>query len=505
MSHRVASPAARFLVYLATLATIWFTPPNRLPAADAVAGGAPTVPAEFERHDAILLSWNADDEGVEEAMTAVVAAVYRNLQVIVLTPDEEYLRGAMRCFSLAGIPQAAIRYVRADVDTIWTRDYGPASLRSADGTTVYLDADYETGTRSHDDELAGAIGPVLGMPTIQVPLTIEGGNLLSNGRGLCLATTKLRDANLARGYTEPQFRTLLRDVYGFNEIAFLEPLHGEPTGHIDMFATFAAANVVMVGEYDPEIDPVNAAVLDRNAERLSAIWTPWGRLRVVRVPMPPSTPEVWRTYTNVLYANGTLLVPSYPGVTPHLEAEALTTFQHLLPEWRIVPVDCNQLIALGGGVHCVTLNLSRIGRLPRPIDPRDLPEPGGVFPGDEAQTRRLLAARRVAQPFTGRATRSGAGAGARFVSDATYASDTADECEVCCPTGEPAPGPRSRRSTRPHRLEVDVSRTSGSFAPPFGAGGRGPTFRADPPRRPRFDPVQPYGPRGDFAEPDWHE
>ena len=131
MSHRVAPPAARFLVYLATLATIWFTPPNGLPAADAVAGGAPTVPAEFERHDAILLSWNADDEGVEEAMTAVVAAVYRNLQVIVLTPDEEYLRGAMRCFSLAGIPQAAIRYVRADVDTIWTRDYGPASLRSA--------------------------------------------------------------------------------------------------------------------------------------------------------------------------------------------------------------------------------------------------------------------------------------------------------------------------------------------------------------------------------------
>ena len=498
MPHRVASPAARFLI---CLVTIWFTAPGRLTAGDAVAAGPPTVPAEFERHDALLLSWNADDEGVEEAMTAVVGAVYRNMQVIVLTPDEEYLRGAMRCFSLAGIPQAAIRYVRADVDTIWTRDYGPASLRSADGTTVYLDADYETGTRSHDDELPGAIGPVLGMSTIRVPLTIEGGNLLSNGRGLCLATTKLRDANLARGYTEQQFRGLLRDVYGFAELAFLEPLQGEPTGHVDMFATFVATNVVVVGEYDPEIDPANAAVLDRNAERLSAIWTPWGRLRVVRVPMPPSTPEVWRTYTNVLYANGTLLVPSYPGITPHLESEALTTFQHLLPAWRIVSVDCNQLISLGGGIHCVTLNLSRVGRLPRPIDLRELPEPGGPFPGDEAQPRRRLAARDMAQPFAGTAVPSGTTAAARFASEPTYDSDTADECEVCCPPGEAVPGRESRELTRPRRLDVDASRTPDSFPSPFRAGGRRPAFRKDTPDRPSFDP----GPRGDFAEPDWHE
>ena len=503
MPHRVASPAARFLI---CLATIWFTAPGRLTAGDAVAGGPPTVPAEFERHDALLLSWNADDEGVEEAMTAVVAAVYRNLQVIVLTPDEEYLRAAMRCFSLAGIPQAAIRYVRADVDTIWTRDYGPASLQSADGTTVYLDADYETGTRSRDDGLPGAIGPVLGMPTVQVPLTIEGGNLLSNGRGLCLTTTKLRDANLARGYTEGRFRDLLRDAYGFAELVLLEPLHGEPTGHVDMFATFVAANVVVVGEYDPEIDPVNAAVLDRNAERLSAVWTPWGRLRVVRVPMPPSGPDVWRTYTNVLYANGTLLVPSYPGITPHLESEALTTFQHLLPAWRIVPVDCNQLIALGGGVHCVTLNLSRIGRLPRPIDARDLLEPGGVFPGDEAQTRRLLAARDVAQPPAGTNPPSGTAAAARFVSGPADASDIADECDVCCPAVEPAPVRKSQEPTHPRPSEGDAARTPDSFVSPFRAGGRGPTFRENRLHRSRFDAVQPYGwPWGDFAEPDWHE
>jgi agmatine/peptidylarginine deiminase len=448
MPHRVPAPAARLLTCLLTLC---FTVATLSVAGAEGAAAPPTVPAEFERHDALLLTWNVDDEGVEEAITAVVSAVYQNLQVIVLTPDDEYLRGAMRCFSLAGIPQPAIRYVRADVDTIWTRDYGPASLQSPDGTAVFIDADYETGSRAQDDDLPSAIAPVLGMPTVHVPLTMEGGNLLSNGRGLCLATTKLLDANLARGYTDQQFNTLLRDAYGFSEIVLLEPLNGEPTGHIDMFATFVAPNAVIVGEYDPQMDPVNAAVLDRNAERLSAVGTPWGRLRVYRIPMPPSGTAVWRTYTNVLYANGTLLVPSYPGVAPHLEQEALTTFQHLLPQWRIVPVDCNQLISLGGGIHCVTLNVSRIARVPRPIDPRDLPAPGGVFPGDEATRRptRLVALRQSRRPFGQASEHRSATPALRFPFGPPSNFDTADECTTCFSCGSPAVNANALSTRRP--------------------------------------------------------
>jgi agmatine/peptidylarginine deiminase len=451
MSHRVAGS---FRLCVSVL-TIWSLAAS-LPAGEQDDGlrKLPRLAAEFESQDAILVSWNADDEGVEEALAAIVSAVHRNLQVIVLTPDDEYLRSAMQCFSLAGIPRASVRYVRARVDTIWTRDYGPASIRAADGTFAIIDADYETGARTHDDHLPAAIAPILGLSSIHVPLTIEGGNLLSNGHGLGIATTKLRDANLLRGYAEERLRGLLRDVYGFSQTVLLEPLDGEPTGHVDMFATFVSPHVVVVGEYDPAVDPVNADVLDRNAERLAAVRTPWGRLRVVRVPMPPSGPDVWRTYTNVLYANGTLLVPSYPGITPDYEQEALDVFRQLLPGWRIVPVDCNQLIALGGGIHCITMNLSRIGRLPRAVEPHELPGAGGPFPGDEAAPG-LIVDRVGWQIVAGDVPRRQPGR----IEEATFeraesALDVPDECRRCCPRAEaglmfasdtPASGPRSAR------------------------------------------------------------
>ncbi|HUG93257.1 MAG TPA: agmatine deiminase family protein [Planctomycetaceae bacterium] len=443
----------------------------------------PTLPAEFERQDALLVSWSADDEGVEEALTAIVAAVHRNVHVIVLTPDDECLRGAMRCFSLAGVPQTAVRYVRAKVDTIWTRDYGPSSIRAADGTMTMIDADYETGTRARDDQLAGAIAPLLGLPSVHVPLTVEGGNLLSNGRGLGIATIKLRDANAGRGYSEPQLRELLHEVYGFSQVVFLEPLIGEPTGHVDMFATFVSPSVVVVGRYDRESEPVNADLLDRNARRLAAVQTPWGRLRVVRVPMPPSGPNVWRTYTNVLYANGTLLVPSYPGVTAELEHEAVEVMQQLLPAWRIVPVDCNQLIALGGGVHCVTLNVPRVGRLPRAVDPRELFEPGGAFPGEEAAPHGLIVDRAGWQPTGGDRERPPAIEHAVVVS-AVDEFDIADECGVCCPA------PKDRTLTNRSNAESSPADQPGGelFATPAGHSPRGGVmFGHDtvaPPRRP---------------------
>jgi agmatine/peptidylarginine deiminase len=525
MPHRVVLWSVRVLL----LSTFWLVPAALPGAPPDSLRKLPTLAAEFERQEALLVTWNADDEGVEEALTAIVSAVYRNLHVIVLIPDDDYLHGAMRCFSLAGVPQNAVRYVRARVDTIWTRDYGPASIRTGDGTRAFIDADYETGIRSHDDQLPTALAPVLGVPTLHVPLTVEGGNLLSNGHGLAISTTKLRAANASRGHSEPEFRELLRNSYGLTEVVFLEPLIGEPTGHVDMFATFVAPHVVVVGQYDRSVDPVNADVLDRNAARLAAVRTPWGRLRVVRVPMPPSGPTVWRTYTNVLYANGTLLVPSYPGITPEAEEQALDTFQLLLPHWRIVPVDCHQLIGLGGGVHCVTLNISHVGRLPRMIDPREIPELRGVFPGDEAVPGELLPGR--PWQLAGNADHSQVTGDTAFeerppleIDEAVILPtadefDLADECGQCCPTpagpvltheetrgaGEIVRGssPQDRSDlTIVNEQAGESDRHAEFFATPGHRSPRGGAmFGPDAAGQPLSEPEEEPGPR---RRSDWH-
>jgi hypothetical protein len=155
------------------------------------------------------------------------------------------------------------------------------------------------------------------------------------------------------------------EPYLAREVVFLENLVGEPTGHVDMFATFTAADTVVIGQYASEYDAVNAAILDRNAQRLSSSTLRGGPLKVARIPMPPRVPtpigtELWPTYTNVAYANGILLVPVYRGWSPELEALAVKVYQRLLPDWILVLVNAVPALRAGGGIHCMNRQHSAV-------------------------------------------------------------------------------------------------------------------------------------------------
>ncbi|MEO1993955.1 MAG: agmatine deiminase family protein, partial [Planctomycetaceae bacterium] len=163
--------------------------------------------------------------------------------------------------------------------------------------------------------------------------------------------------NFDRGLGYRDVTQRLQHLYGCRTPILLEPLQGEPTGHIDMFAAFTDAKTVVIGTFDPLRDAVNAKRLDRNAKRLSS-----AGLRVVRVPMPDHSDGIWRSYTNVLFANGKLLVPTYASVDLSGRKRALSTYRKLLPEWSIVPVDCTEVIQLGGALHCLSMNLTVLNK-----------------------------------------------------------------------------------------------------------------------------------------------
>lgn len=246
-------------------------------------------------------------------------------------------------------------------DTIWVRDYGPTIVRRRDGSSLVLDSAYGFGDRADDDAVPSRLASFLGAPVEGLPFVMEGGNTVQNGEGLFLMTTRLLEDNADLGLDETALRALLRVRLGCRDLVLLDQLEGEETGHADMFVTFTSADTVVVGAYDPAVDPGNAAILDRNAARLSRVETPRGPLNVVRIPMPPNDDGVWRTYVNVVYANGTLLVPAYPEKDPEGLQTALAAFGSLLPSWDVVPIDAEDIVSLGGALHCVTLNLPSLG------------------------------------------------------------------------------------------------------------------------------------------------
>jgi len=201
---------------------------------------------------------------------------------------------------------------------------------------------------SANEDAEPELARLFSSPVVKVPLTLEGGNILCNGDGLCLTSTTIFPKNSVRNLDHGQLGAVLANYFGATQWAYLEPLSGETTGHIDLFCSFLAPDLVVVGQYPATVDPINAAILDRAAEILSTLKTSVGPVRVVRMPMPPPSDGRYRSYTNVAFANDALLVPLYPGIDDQLDLRAIGLYRELLPDREIIGIDIMEMSTLAG-------------------------------------------------------------------------------------------------------------------------------------------------------------
>ncbi len=337
--------------------------PRRPPAPHRRAGALP-LPGEFEPQSALMLGCNELIPLYPDVFTDVVAAAHKTTTIVGLVCDDRQVRMGLDLLAKRGLPPEAVRFVRLPLDSMWVRDYGPLFVPHKDGSVSvaegrYVQEDDIRGKRPQDDEVARLLGELLRLPVVSVPLQFEGGNLLSNGRGLCVTTVVLIAENLQRGCRRAEIGSILAKHFGFTSWVYVRRLIGEPTGHVDMFMTFLAPDVAVVGRYDPAVDPANARVLDETAAILSGLKTARGRVKVHRVPMPPRRGEFWRTYTNVIFANGTLLMPTFKDVDPALQNEALALYARLLPGWKVVGINADSLEPGRGLLHCFSMHVPR--------------------------------------------------------------------------------------------------------------------------------------------------
>ena len=241
---------------------------------------------------------------------------------------------------------------------MWARDWSPVCGYDEDGLRTFLAFQLNHLRSSRHEELNPAFSRIFASPIVSVPLNLEGGNLLSNGEGLLATSTTVMLKNLGRNVDNRFLGETFRKYLGASQWAFLDPMTGEGTGHIDLFCTFVDIDKVVVGQFDPDIDPINAAELDRAAEILAGIRTSRGPLQVYRVPMPPTSDAHYRSYTNLLFANEVVVVPLFPNIDDELDRRALSLFKDLLPERDVIGLDISELSRLGGGIHCMTANVA---------------------------------------------------------------------------------------------------------------------------------------------------
>jgi agmatine/peptidylarginine deiminase len=225
-----------------------------------------------------------------------------------------------------------------------------------------VDAKYHTLTmrenRKQDDFMCFELARLLDLPVRSIPLVLEGGNFISNGDGLLITSAKTISVNQQEEYTNKQLISMFSDFLGVNGVCAVNHLKNEPNGHIDMFMTMLGKNLAVVGEIDPAVDSENSAILNEAARVVSSYTTSDGPITVKRIPMPPQSGNDWRSYTNIIMANGVLLMPSFSNVDPAIENQAEQVYQSTLPpDWVVRRINCDKLVALRGQLHCISYNI----------------------------------------------------------------------------------------------------------------------------------------------------
>ncbi|HEV2972760.1 MAG TPA: agmatine deiminase family protein [Pirellulales bacterium] len=313
----------------------------------------------FEHQAAMILGVNELIQYHPQTLAQIVAAIHDRIKIIGVVANSDQQAKTIALLKDNNLPEDCIDFFQWPVEAMWVRDYAPYFV-VGDHATV-IDYTYPEQNRDLEDSFSVAFAATFGLHYTHAHLTLEGGNLTSNGDGLCITTTRIGAGNEARGYNAERIGQLLHDYFHFDRWVHLKPLEDEPTGHTDMFLTVCAVNKVIVGLYRSDEDAVNAPILDENSSALKGEPTKNGPMDVIRIPMPSHKDGNWRSYTNVIYANGVVLVPQYPDTDPDLDKVALNVFHEALPDWKMVGIDCSKLIAKRGALHCISRQVPSLG------------------------------------------------------------------------------------------------------------------------------------------------
>ena len=322
--------------------------------------------AEFSRNSAIILGCHSHIRLMPKLYGDIAKAINGKVPLFGIVSDESQANAGNDLIKRLGLPPESMRFIINKADSIWIRDYAPFILRYDEDNLLMVDAKYRTRdqfqARKKDDFMGVKFAKMFDLPVRSIPLVLEGGNFISNGDGLLLTSAKTLQANKEgkAAYSDPQLVSMFNDYLGVDGVFAVAPLQGEPNGHIDMFMTMVAKNIAVIGEIPPSEDPTNSARLNETARFVSTIPTSAGPIQVKRIPMPPKSGEDWRSYTNVIFANGILLMPSFSDVDPSIEQRAVQVYQSVLPPgWIVKKINCDNLVKLHGQLHCISYNLPK--------------------------------------------------------------------------------------------------------------------------------------------------
>jgi len=328
------------------------------------------MPAEWEPHSAVWLSWPHDTtsfphlEKAEMAFAGFVREIHESERVELLVVDEGMKQRALHRLTGVGVNVSLISFHEMDYADIWFRDYGPIFVVNRTSRQLAMvkwifnawGNKYEPLLK--DNRVPYAMNESLRLPMFEPGIVMEGGSIEVNGCGTLITTEQcLLNANRNPRLSKADIERYLRDYLGVGHIIWLkEGIEGDDTdGHVDDLARFVNPTTVLCAFQDSESDP-DYIRLKQNYELLEDSTDQDGnRLQVIKLPVPgwvgDQEGRLPASYANFYIGNTKVVVPVFGTMN---DSKALEVVQSVFPGRTVVGVNAYYLLFGFGAFHCMS-------------------------------------------------------------------------------------------------------------------------------------------------------
>lgn len=317
--------------------------------------------AEWEEIQALVVTWR----DYKPTLAEIIRFAQEECKVIVHATNAT--TAANELTNTYNVPLGPnVQIVSQPNNSLWIRDYGANTVYINEVDSLFLlDWKYNRPSRVADDSIPRRYARELDLNLVQT--TVEpnrvvhtGGNFMSDGFGTGFSSELILEENPTK--TEAQIDQIMENFMGIDRYIKMPVLPYDGIHHIDMHMKLLDEETLLWAQYPtgvadgPQIEANLLYVLDNFN---SVFGTPYKIKRIVAPPdysgngnpIYPNNGGDYRTYSNAVFVNGSVLLPVYGGP---FDTTAVRIFKENLPGYRIVPIDCQSIIAASGAIHCIT-------------------------------------------------------------------------------------------------------------------------------------------------------
>jgi agmatine deiminase len=335
------------------------------------------MPAEWEPHEAVWISWPhntftfPDISAVEHAYYEFIAHVHTSEHVEVFVPTAVVHRKVRAKLREMGVDFGQVTLHTTEYSDVWIRDYGPTFVVSrALQKLAMVRWNFNAWGGKYEDQFRDGAIPLqinrrLTLPLFEPGIIMEGGSFDTNGKGTLLTTRAcLLNPNRNPTLSERQIENLLCEYLGAEKIIWLnEGIEGDDTdGHVDDIARFVGPSTVVCA-YETDTSDANYVILQENYEILCRSTIQDGTpLTVIKLPMPAKVEDAEgqrypASYTNFYIGNTVVIVPVFHDPN---DAIALEILREIFPDRTVIGIQSRAMVEGFGTFHCSTQQQPRI-------------------------------------------------------------------------------------------------------------------------------------------------